>query len=396
MKTGKTTAALALAIACSASGELYARGFGGAGAAAAIVSLGYDDYAVGSNLFGQGATTGGQTGQPYGHGMPSGPYSIGQSSGTAANPVGTFTGYPGGLGSSGGGLRYFVGSNSAATSGATDATYTIAPDGTVTQWGTRGAQVYQKGGGGAGRFPTDGGLGGATTATATSAGHATPAWSTNAMISRGNAVRASFDHYDAFSPAWLTGHPKAWTPTTWASGLTAWDFATWPAMITWCGILGQPAFFDYGNTIVVANGRVFVNGTDIGTAEEYGAGAIAIAQQGRAAQVGKDDAWMPLGVFALVQGDSQSGNQAFELAVNKQGVLRGNFFEPVVNTVAPVVGEVEVKSQRAAWSVGDSEQVVFETGIYNLTKPQSPVLVHMGTEKTQQWLLVRLLRPTGN
>lgn len=394
MTSGRRTAALAMAIVCAIGSAAYARGFGGAVAAASIISLGYDDTAAGSSLFGQGATTGGQTGSPYGHGMPTGPYSVGGSGGTAANPVGSFTGYPGGLGASGGGMRYFVGSSN--TGNVTESTYTIAPDGTVTQWATRGAQVYQKGGGGAGRFPTDGGLGGPSDGTATSAGHATPAWSTNAMITRGSAVRESFDHYDAFTPAWLATHPKAWSPTTWTSGLSAWDFATWPAVITWCNITGQPAFFDYGNTIVVANGRVFVNGTDIGTAEDYGAGALAIAKQGRTAQVGKDDAWMPLGIFALVQGDSQSGNQAFELAVDKQGVIRGNFFEPVVNTVAPVFGQVEVKSQRAAWSVGDSEQVVFETGIYNLTKPQTPVLVHMGTEKTQQWLLVRLMKPAGS
>jgi hypothetical protein len=36
---------------------------------------------------------------------------------------------------------------------------------------------------------------------------------------------------------------------------------------------------------------------------------------------------------------------------------------------------------------------VFETEIYNLTKEQTPVLVHFGKDKTQQWLLVRVEKP---
>ena len=40
--------------------------------------------------------------------------------------------------------------------------------------------------------------------------------------------------------------------------------------------------------------------------------------------------------------------------------------------------------------MGDKSQTVVETGLYNLTKDEAPALLHFGTEKTQQWLLVRL------
>jgi hypothetical protein len=36
---------------------------------------------------------------------------------------------------------------------------------------------------------------------------------------------------------------------------------------------------------------------------------------------------------------------------------------------------------------------VFETGLYNLTKAEAPVLVHFGKDRTQQWLLIRLKQP---
>jgi hypothetical protein len=31
--------------------------------------------------------------------------------------------------------------------------------------------------------------------------------------------------------------------------------------------------------------------------------------------------------------------------------------------------------------------------LYNLTKDEAPALIHFGTEKTQQWLLVRMDDP---
>jgi hypothetical protein len=39
---------------------------------------------------------------------------------------------------------------------------------------------------------------------------------------------------------------------------------------------------------------------------------------------------------------------------------------------------------------------VFEAGIENLTKDQTPVLVHFGADRTQQWLLVRVQQPEGS
>ena len=47
----------------------------------------------------------------------------------------------------------------------------------------------------------------------------------------------------------------------------------------------------------------------------------------------------------------------------------------------------------AAWSVGDKSDTVVETGIFNLTKSETPALLHFGKNKTQTWLLVRLEDP---
>ncbi|MEX0586953.1 MAG: protocadherin, partial [Pirellulales bacterium] len=61
-----------------------------------------------------------------------------------------------------------------------------------------------------------------------------------------------------------------------------------------------------------------------------------------------------------------------------------------------VAGSVDAKSQRAAWAVGDKQNRVYDTGIYNLTKQQAPVLVHTGADQTQQLLLVRIPQKQGD
>lgn len=55
-----------------------------------------------------------------------------------------------------------------------------------------------------------------------------------------------------------------------------------------------------------------------------------------------------------------------------------------------VQGQVDQATQRVAFRIGDSEDVVVETGLYNLTLQDVPILVQFGPEKTENWLLARL------
>jgi len=94
--------------------------------------------------------------------------------------------------------------------------------------------------------------------------------------------------------------------------------------------------------------------------------------------------------LCLVQGDEKTSNNVFQLAVNKDGVIRGNYYDGLTDATTPVYGSVDKKSQRAAWTIGKKKDRVFEAGIYNLTKGETPVLIHIGTDRTQQMLLVRV------
>jgi hypothetical protein len=46
-----------------------------------------------------------------------------------------------------------------------------------------------------------------------------------------------------------------------------------------------------------------------------------------------------------------------------------------------------------AFRVGESEDIIVETGLYNLTQNEAPVLVHFGTDIVENYLLVRLESP---
>jgi uncharacterized protein (TIGR03000 family) len=209
------------------------------------------------------------------------------------------------------------------------------------------------------------------------------------MATRAGYVRTGFYHYGAFYPGWYTAHPGCWAAAGWAAG-AAWTAATAATLATFCSIPAEPVYYDYGNTIVYQNNSVYDNGQDVGTAQQYEQQAAALAQQGQEAKAPPTDKWESLGVFALVQGEDTTSNTMFQLAVNQQGIIRGNYFDGLMDSTSPVYGSVDKKTQRAAWTIGDKKTPIFEAGIFNLAKDETPVLVHFGPEKTQQWMLVRM------
>jgi hypothetical protein len=94
-----------------------------------------------------------------------------------------------------------------------------------------------------------------------------------------------------------------------------------------------------------------------------------------------------------VQGEETDANNVFQLAIDKNGVIRGNYYNALSDTTTPVYGSVDKKTQRAAWLVGDHKDTVYETGIGNLGEKETTLLVHFGKERTQQWIFIQLEKP---
>ncbi|QDV32332.1 hypothetical protein [Tautonia plasticadhaerens] len=211
------------------------------------------------------------------------------------------------------------------------------------------------------------------------------------LYAQRNTVVAGAHAYPAFTPEMYAGYPGAWRP----SNLVADSLYANPgygALASMLGVTGQPAPYDYGGNVVAQPDAVYVNGDPAGTPQDYAAQASQIAAAG-GGDPAADAQWQPIGVFAMLQGDQAQPNEFFELAVDSQGMLRGNYHNVQANQTFPIAGSVDPQSQRAAWTVADQPTPVFEAGLVNLTGDQATMLVHTADGQQQQFSLVRLPDP---
>jgi hypothetical protein len=208
---------------------------------------------------------------------------------------------------------------------------------------------------------------------------------------RADLVRRDFRGRGFYGRDWYRRYPHAWYPARWAYG-TVWAAWDWAYLNGWFGYGNvDPMYYDYGNNVIYQDNSVYVNGDNVGTSDEYYQQASDLA--GAAdddAKASSDEQWLPLGVFAMSHDQQTKANLILQLAVNKDGIIRGNYTATLADDTQPLQGSVDKKTQRAAWTIGSKKENVFETGIDNLTKDEAPLLVHLGKDKTEQWTLVRV------
>lgn len=224
------------------------------------------------------------------------------------------------------------------------------------------------------------------------AGHYTAYRSGAAIRTQGVAVRNGFTGYNYFNAGWYTAHPGAWRAAAWSAG-AYWRGAPYASVATFCGYPPSPVVYDYGASVVYQDNQVFSNGEPVATAEEYAGQAADLATAGQAAKPADMEEWQPLGVFAMVQGEEKEATNIFQIAINKAGVIRGNYYNALTDATVPIYGSVDKKTQRAAWIIGEKKDTVYETGVGNLAQAETSMLVHVGKERTQQMTLIRLEPP---
>lgn len=231
-------------------------------------------------------------------------------------------------------------------------------------------------------------------------GAVTRNWSNADLRVQGNFVRNNFNHYNVFNRGWYDRYPHAWWGG-WAGGPYA--FATWEALGSWFlfGQDVQPVSYDYGDNVTYNDNSVYLNDQPIASAPEYYQSAASLAQIGEQANIPtqqptanevdpKNAKWLSLGVFEALREKEKTSSMMFQIAVNKDGIVRGNYFNTSDNVQQPIEGAVDKKTQRITWVVEDQKKIIFDTGLYNLTKNETPVLVHMDKDKTEQWVFVRI------
>lgn len=218
----------------------------------------------------------------------------------------------------------------------------------------------------------------------------------------GNAVREnSGNRYAAAysSGAYRTGAVGGY-PYAAGAGATA-AAATYAGLGSflgagWTGAAAKPAYYGYGSggNVYYENNSVYVEGRKVGTAAEYCRQANEMVAAAPAAdQVSAEaDDWMSLGVFAFTREDGDDAQAMIELAVNKQGVIAGTFYNEATGLSRSLKGTADPKTQRVAvgFADGKNADIVLETGMYNLTQDEAPGLLHRGEDESQPVLLVRL------
>jgi hypothetical protein len=213
------------------------------------------------------------------------------------------------------------------------------------------------------------------------------------LATTGGYVRSNFGYYGAFRPGWYAQYPGAWFAAGWAAS-RIWGAVGWGAVSDYGGYPAEPAYYDYGENVVYSGDTVTVNGETEIPAAQYEEQAVAIADAGQQMkEEPKPDDFQPLGVFAMVQEGEEKSTNLFQIAINKEGLIRGNYYNALTDTTEPIYGSVDKKTQRAAWTVGDRKTPIYEVGIANLTKDETTMLVHFSADNRQQFILIRLKQP---
>jgi hypothetical protein len=218
--------------------------------------------------------------------------------------------------------------------------------------------------------------------------------SRTALATTGGVVRSNFGYYNAFHTGWYTRYPGAWYAAGWAAS-RIWGAPGWGTVASYCDYPAEPAYYDYGETVVYSGDTVVINGETEVPAEQYNQQATDLAVAGKpTADEPKPDDFQLLGVFALVQEGDEKSTNLFQFAVSKDRLIRGNYYNALTDTTDQINGSVDKKTQRAAWTVGTRKFPVFEAGIANLTRDETTVLIHFGKDQApQQMMLVRVKQP---
>jgi len=151
----------------------------------------------------------------------------------------------------------------------------------------------------------------------------------------------------AFTPEWYARHPESWRPAQAAADW--WKTADLATITAW---LGQPVSAA-GSAADDTGAVATAGGADIGV---DGLQSVLVLPAGHQNAVGPADAdWLPLGVFAVVSPGTQQSGQPHnyqQLAIDRQGAIKGNFYDAISGTVQPITGTVDRTSLTASWTVG--------------------------------------------
>jgi hypothetical protein len=182
-----------------------------------------------------------------------------------------------------------------------------------------------------------------------------------------------------FTPAWYAQHPNAWHATH--PYADEWAVATAAALGSWLGWAYAPEPSYSSTTIIYQDAPDAPDETDT-LAEVY-----TDASPSDVALPSGD--WLPLGVYSLLAAPDLPPMQLVQLSVDRQGILRGVYYDVVTNTSHDVVGSLDADTHEAQWTLQSNPNLAFRAAVDQLTQPEGVVEVTL-PGGVEQWHLVRM------
>ena len=201
----------------------------------------------------------------------------------------------------------------------------------------------------------------------------------------GDAVgQGSKSPYQPFTPAWYAQHPKAWQVThPYAGGAVA-TAATAASVAAWLGVAYAPT-----ETVIVTGSEQYSQQYDVQTTEtQPDADPSAAGEEPSAtggASPAEDAQWMSLGVFEIMPAGQSEASRVVQLAVDREGVVRGTLCDRISDEVGDLHGAIDKQSLLVTWTIGEHGDVVFEIPLAELSKPQGSLTIHFPDGAAGQW-----------
>ena len=176
-----------------------------------------------------------------------------------------------------------------------------------------------------------------------------------------------------------------------------WGAVSWTRLAAWTAVAFRPVYYNYQ----IVDGTVYQDGESIGSTEDVAAKAAALvldastsAQSamptGAEGLAQSDQDWLPLGVFAVMPSLDGNYEVAVQLAIDRDGHLAGTYRNLAGGVTLPITGGIDAQGQQAAWQIGETDPIVMQTGLDNLTRNASPVLIFFPDGASERWILERL------
>ena len=186
---------------------------------------------------------------------------------------------------------------------------------------------------------------------------------------------------EPFTPSWYADHPNAWQYTH-------------PHADFWAvtGMVGLSAWL--GTSIAASNnsGTTAVVAAESTTAEPV----VADTQTASAQEQFPDDLeWMPLGVFNAAEEKVATSRMFLQLAVSRDGVLKGNSYDATTDSTTPIGGAVDKETRIATWRIG-AKGATFEATLDGLVAESCTAKVTVPGGREETWHLVHVQKPAGD